>query len=85
MYSNAFAFASANANAAFALALAFDCPVVGAFELAFVFDSSAFAHAFDWNQMHLIGIKCETNANQFRLCYGYIMFIFLIGFAWNLS
>ena len=34
-------------------------------------------------QMHLIGIKCETNANQMRLYYCYITFIFLVGFAWN--
>ena len=79
--SNAFAFVSA--NAAFALALAFDCPAADAFVLAFAFDSSAFAlalafdsNAFDWNQMR---IKCETNSNQMRLCYCYIMFIFLVG------
>ena len=81
------AFASANANAAFALALAFDCPAADAFALAFAFDSSAFAlafdsNAFDWNQMRN---KCETNSNQMRLCYCYIMFIFLVGFAWNRS
>ena len=55
MCSNAFA------NAAFALA--FDSPVMAAFALAFSFDSSAFApafdsNAFDWNQMR---IKCESN------------------------
>ena len=65
--SNAFAFASA--NAAFALALAFDCPAADAFALAFVFDSSAFAlafdsNAFDWNQMRN---KCESNAKQMRI------------------
>ena len=36
-------------------------------------------------QMHLIGIKCETNENQMRLYYCSIMFIFLVGFAWNMS
>ena len=45
--------------------------MVDAFALAFAFDSSSFAHAlanaFDWNQMHFIGIKCETNAKQMRI------------------
>ena len=63
---NAFVFTSA--NAAFALAIAFDCPVVDAFAfaLAFALDSPASAIAFVFFQMHLIGIKCETNANEMR-------------------
>ena len=46
-------------------------------------------------QMHLIGIKCETNvnqmrnkceinANQMKLYYYSMMFIFLVGFIWNM-
>ena len=45
--SNALAFANASANAAFALA--FDSPVTTAFALAFAFDLSEFALAFDSN------------------------------------
>ena len=55
-----------NSYAAFVLAHAFDCPVMDAFVLAFVFDAYAFALAFfnsnalDWNQM-------RPNANQMRI------------------
>ena len=45
MCSNVFAFASA--NAAFAITLAFYSPVMNTFALAFAFDSSSFALAFD--------------------------------------
>ena len=53
----------------------------------------AFALAFDLIHLHLrlikmdlIGIKCESNANQMRLYYScFILCIVLVGFVWNKS
>ena len=50
--------AQMHCNASFALALVFECQVVDAFALAFVFESSAFALVFHLIRMHLIEIKC---------------------------